>query len=392
MDDEAEGLPRHTRSPWSTKKKDRAPKGVYRHPNGQWAIRFTCGAGHVHKLKIGTLKSVAEREHQERRLRVQREPGWCPTVEARLQQKRVRQEEAREKARITFSDYAKDYLEWSRKHKRSWTTDRGMFTRLLPVFGDKKLDEVTAADVERFRDSLLKYVSRATANRYRDLLSGMFRRAVRLGLVPSNPVKEVQKFKEPGGRVVYLTPEYEAAILAVLPGKLRPLFTVSVNTGLRWSEQIALRWRDVDLLAGRFTVTRSKNGHSRSVPMNSVVRSALVDVGAARERPDDPGEPVFKCSYTAADKFFPRAVEKAQAALKAAGKDASGLEDYTWHGNRHTFASRLLMAGVDLRTVQELGGWRSLMMVQRYGHLAPDHLQQAVERLVVPSTGQLARN
>ena len=101
---------------------------------------------------------------------------------------------------------------------------------------------------------------------------------------------------------------------------------------------------------------------------------------------------MFECSYTAADKFFPRAVEKARRALREAGKDASGLEGYTWHGNRHTFASRLVMAGVDLRTVQELGGWRSLTMVQRYGHLEPAHLQQAVERLVNPSVGQLARN
>jgi site-specific recombinase XerD len=49
------------------------------------------------------------------------------------------------------------------------------------------------------------------------------------------------------------------------------------------------------------------------------------------------------------------------------------------------------MAGVDLRTVQELGGWRPLMMVQRYEHLAPDHLQQAVARLVTPRREQLAR-
>ena len=55
------------------------------------------------------------------------------------------------------------------------------------------------------------------------------------------------------------------------------------------------------------------------------------------------------------------------------------LDGYTWHGNRHTFASRLVMAGVDLRAVQELGGWKTLM---RYGHLSPEHLRSAVERLV----------
>ena len=53
--------------------------------------------------------------------------------------------------------------------------------------------------------------------------------------------------------------------------------------------------------------------------------------------------------------------------------------------NRHTFASWLVMAGVDLRTVQQLGGRQSLAMVRRYRHLAPDHLRAAVGRLVLSS-------
>lgn len=69
-------------------------------------------------------------------------------------------------------------------------------------------------------------------------------------------------------------------------------------------------------------------------------------------------------------------------ALKKAGVDAPNLGAYVWHSNRHTFASKLVMAGVDLLTVKELGGWRTLAMVQRYAHLAPRHLHAAVERLV----------
>jgi hypothetical protein len=73
-------------------------------------------------------------------------------------------------------------------------------------------------------------------------------------------------------------------------------------------------------------------------------------------------------------------------ALRAAGKDdeAARLGGVTWHGLRHTWASRLTMRGVDPRTLQILGNWRSLAMVERYAHLAPDHLRAAVERLVSP--------
>jgi integrase len=283
---------------------------------------------------------------------------------------------------VTFRAYSADYLPWAQAHKRGWKSDRTIISAVLPVLGDRRLDEITTADVERFRDSLVPRRSRATANRYRDGLSGMFRRAIRLGLLDVNPVKGVPKFREGKGRVLYFTAEEEAAIRDALPIELRRHFAVSIHTGLRYSEQMGLRWRDVDLLADIITVPRSKNGDARQVPINSLVRSVAFDLGSRRQRPDDPEEHVFALRPGDSSKFFPAALERAQAALRDAGKDASRLEGAVWHTCRHTFASRLVMAGVDLRTVQELGGWRPFAMVQRYSHLAPAHLRAAVERLV----------
>lgn len=62
-----------------------------------------------------------------------------------------------------------------------------------------------------------------------------------------------------------------------------------------------------------------------------------------------------------------------------------GLDGYTWYSHRHTFASRLAMAGVDARTIQVPGGWKTLAMVARYSHLSAAHLQAAVERIVTPA-------
>jgi site-specific recombinase XerC len=95
------------------------------------------------------------------------------------------------------------------------------------------------------------------------------------------------------------------------------------------------------LLLGRL----SKNGATRRVPMNSVARTALVEAAARRQRTDNPGEPVFTAAYRTTARALERAVGAAQASLAAAGKDASRLQGYTWHGNRHSFASPLVMAG-----------------------------------------------
>ena len=127
------------------------------------------------------------------------------------------------------------------------------------------------------------------------------------------------------------------------------------------------------------------------VPLNSTVRSVLLDVGSERRHPDDPAEHVFSMRPRESKAFFPKSVERAKAALRKGGSEAPNLDAYVWHSNRHTFASRLVMAGVDVLTVKELGGWRTLAMVQRYAHLAPAHLHTAVERLVGSAVEEVTR-
>ncbi len=86
-------------------------------------------------------------------------------------------------------------------------------------------------------------------------------------------------------------------------------------------------------------------------------------------------EPVFPALRTGA------ALQGARGWFPSALEEAA-IKGYTWHCNRHTFAGRLVMAGVDLRTVAELLGHRTLQMVMRYSHLALEHQASAVDRLV----------
>ena len=118
------------------------------------------------------------------------------------------------------------------------------------------------------------------------------------------------------------------------------------------------------------SITKTKNGHARHIPLNAIALAALQDL-----KKKNGGSPWVFLNRREGKLRGPRdgfepAVEKA------------GLEDYTWHCNRHTFASRLVMAGVDIRTVSQLMGHRTIQMTMRYAHLAPDHQQSAVDRLV----------
>jgi integrase len=291
-----------------------------------------------------------------------------------------------EKALTPKGDRRRQYEAFRELWRRS--SIKSELTLLRAAFAERKLDTITTADVERFIEERLAEVSQATANRYRDRLSALFKRAERLGLIPkhTNPVTDVPKFRESGGRIVNLTDVQEAAIREALAPLMRPYFDFALHTGFRWSKQMALRWLDVDVLAETLTIGKDKNGNTLRVPFNSALRGVLTTMAMERKRPDDPRESVFPRRYREPDKFFPRAVERAQEGLLAAGHgdQAARLDGVTWHGLRHTCASRLTMRGVDPRTLQTLGGWRSLGMVERYAHLAPDHLRAAVERLVNP--------
>jgi integrase len=146
----------------------------------------------------------------------------------------------------------------------------------------------------------------------------MFKRAERLGLVPkrSNPITEIPKFREAGGRLICLTEPQEAAIRDALAADIRPYFGFALHTGFRWSKQLALRWLDVEMLTKTLTIGKDKNGQPLRVPFNAAVERVLLEMGSRRERPSDPHECVFPRRYREPDKFFPRAVQRAREASR----------------------------------------------------------------------------
>jgi len=147
---------------------------------------------------------------------------------------------------------------------------------------------------------------------------------------------------------------------------------------MRRSEQyLRIDWSCVDLARKDLWIPQSKNGQGRHIPLNAQVRSAFERV---RQRgigqgpiPILPEGPIF----------LGRGGERLLSVrhwFEDAGKKA-GIANFTWHDPRHTFASRLVMADVDIRTVAEVMGHKKIQMTMRYAHLSPEHKLVAVERL-----------
>jgi integrase len=166
----------------------------------------------------------------------------------------------------------------------------------------------------------------------------------------------------------------ESRLMAVLPKKYRPMVIVSLNTGLRKSEQLNLQWRDVDFRQGLLQVRNSKPGDSRYIPMNAAVVQALKTLPRRIHSPFVFAGRKAEAHMNDLPKYWEEYLKKAK------------IENFHWHDLRHTFASRLVMAGADLYTVKKLLGHHDMKMTERYAHLAPDFLKGAVD-LLTKKTG-----
>lgn len=279
---------------------------------------------------------------------------------------------------LLFEKAKDQFLKWAEANRRPNTVAsyRQCLAELARTFGGKRLGEIHPFTLEHYKRDRLAAGANVAPNRELDTLRALYNRCLEWGLYEGiNPSgRQVKRLKESKGRVRFLEAEEEAQLLAAAKEPLKTIILLGIHAGLRiQSEACTLRRDHIDSKRGLITVEAAyaKSGQTRTIEMNSILRQALA---SHLERSGDV-EYVFRGRGGKIYRDPRTAFENA--------RDHAGLgKDVTPHVLRHTFASRLVMAGVDLRTVQELGGWSRLDMVQRYAHLSPSHRREAVERLV----------
>jgi integrase len=270
-------------------------------------------------------------------------------------------------AAVRFRAIAEEVLKYSEKHHRDRRTFEGRLNRILPEFGDRPADQIKPVEIDTWIAANTK--TPATANRYRAMFSLVFREALRNGRVTSNPARLVRMRHEDNGRIRFLTDNEEerlrAAIQERFPAHL-PELGIALGTGMRLSEQYNLTWEQVDMSRNEINLDRTKNGSSRSIPMNQTVLKSFQSLKRAQSSPGRH------------DRVF--GIKNPRMWFKTAMANAK-IENYRWHDHRHTFCSRLAMRGENLKVIQQLAGHKTIQMSARYAHLGEKSLRSAVEGL-----------
>ena len=278
---------------------------------------------------------------------------------------------------VSVGELGRDAIQWYKDHsKRDVYTFSNRMELIIRESGGRSADSLKPKEIE---DWLARHTewSPATKNRYKTVLSKAFQLALKSDRVTRNPARLVERRNEGDGRIRYLRADEEkrlkVAIKRRCPGHL-PALVFALHTGLRKSEQFNLEWKDIDFDRRVIIVPHPKNDRSREVTMSDTCLKVLKDL--FKGRPND-GR-VFL-----SDRYKKQPISNVRKAFDSALTEAKIL-DFTWHCLRHTFITRLVQAGVDLRTVQYLAGHQSLAMTGRYAHFAPGLNEAAVKRLDKP--------
>lgn len=311
---------------------------------------------------------------------------------ARGPRRGARREEEREEVREapTLAEFAERYLvEHVRANRLRPATvadkENRLSCHLLPTLGDRRLDAISDADVQRLKVSR-RELSATTLNQVLGLLRAMLALAVKWKVIEAMPCS-IERVREPPKRTAFYTPE-EFERLVATARALGPNEYVMVllggDAGLRAGEMIGIRWGDVDLRQARLTIVENewrghvggpKGGHERHVVLTSRLVDALAELpkGDARSRvlrrKVGGEESATKGSI---DSWLGRVQRKA------------GFPEKGPHILRHTFCSRLALLGAPARAIQGLAGHASSKTTERYMHLAPQVLESAIRLLDGP--------
>ena len=315
--------------------------------------------------------------------------------------------------KLTFGRFLDDkYTPWLIANLKRGGEEAVRLRQNFKEFADKDLLDVNSWLIEKWKSKRLKNgINPKTINRDLAPLKTAFSRAMKWGFINVNPLLDVGLCKVEDELLVrYLSHDEEARLRNALNSRdikirtgrinankwrvarkyrlkpelsdqgyvdhLEPMVILSLNTGLRRGEILSMEWGDVNFSKKQIMI-RARNAKSRKmryIPLNEEAYNVL-----QKWEPNESNRTGL---------VFPSKNKKPFVSIKKAWLKIlmdAGIQEFRWHDLRHTFASKLVMAGVDLNTVRELLGHADLKMTLRYAHLAPEHMSKAVDKLVLSS-------
>lgn len=356
-----------------TKSDNTLPRGIYQRVPGSkiYHIQYSDALGRRRREKAGTLR-MAENLLLKRQIEALRRklPGHHNKVGVKMD---------------GLIDDAIEYA-FSNNDPIAAHDLRLKLEIIRRAFGKKEVSLITRSEIVEWLDaeSAARKWKPSSRNRYQSAFSLVFRLGIEHGKLEINPAAGIPKKQEDSGRIRFLSRDEEEKLVAVMRErfpKYLPVFMLSIHTGMRLSEQLRSKVGDYDPEAKVLAVKQTKNRRGASVryvPMTPIAVAAYEALCGGKQYGDPLCTNTLGEEMSATRYWFDECLEKA------------GIEDYSWHCNRHTAISRWVMAGVPIAAVAKYAGHSNIQMTLRYSHLQPDQSRLAIERMMSYYEGEQA--
>ncbi len=279
---------------------------------------------------------------------------------------------------LTVKDLINRYLsDHSKPNKaiESYKSDTYRSKVILKHFGKMLISEVAPRHISKFIKARRKDgVSETTIRHELHIMRHSYSLAMKeWELINESPFAKIKLPRGDNKRVRYLSDDEEKMLMQALPEWLKPIVIVAKETGMRLSNVLSLRWKQVNLFQKVVILETTKNKEPLGIPMTDKVFNILKSLSKIRRIDSD-----YIFGYGKDGKPFGRfwVSESFRNARKKAG-----IEDLRFHDLRHDFCSKLVQRGVDLYSVAGLAGHKDIKTTQRYAHLSPEKLKSAISVL-----------
>lgn len=325
--------------------------------NGKYYCRFQLNGERHHKLCAGAT-SIKEAEKIENAFKYklqQQQNGIIP----------------RDLKNITINKLFKIYLEYSETNKKSYDSDVSRTKLIKQYFGETTLiKDITPEKVEKFKVFLLdQNRSTMTVNRYLEQIKTAFRMAVDNNYLLKNPCQNIKKFPVKNYSVRYLKPDEEERLFKVLPEYLKGIVIVALNTGLRKSNILELRWEQINFDFNFIEVLENKGNKHLLIPLNEKLIQFFNNKPDVERKGYIFINPETGLPYKDIKKAWSTALEKAN------------IKNFRFHDLRHTVGTRLAEQLVPVNVIKELLGHSDVHTTMRYVHSTQGAKLQALNKL-----------
>lgn len=323
---------------------------VFKHRNGYYGYNFMYkGKRYCRTFKGLSKEEVAELEIVHKAELVKR--GYDIT----------------QKKEYYLDELINDYKEYRKAHYTRPNEFDYVINQFYKLIGNKNAEQIIVSDIEKYISARLGKVKNSSINREIDIIRRIFSLAVENKKLFTNPCITIKDLRIENPQERYLTKEEEVKLLAVCNSTMKAIIITALHTGMRQNEILSLKWQDIFFEKNYLVALNTKNNKPRKLPLTETLKAELLSLPRLSEYVFT--SPVTGTRYTEVKTTFRRAVERC------------GIEPISFHKLRHTTASRLNEAGVDIVTIQKILDHSDIKTTLRYTHNAKDSIHSAIMAL-----------